>query len=98
VISFNPQRRGGTLPHSRGTKCPSDASCGPSKRRGRRECRALNAPAASRVVQKTRELVTTGTPERSGIPCAMVLTGYVVLAPVRPAFVSPSLADHLPQP
>src|SRR5579871_415977 len=28
------------------------------------------------------------------IPCAMVLTGYVVLAPVRPAFVSPSLARH----
>jgi len=31
------------------------------------------------------------------IPCAMVLTAYVVLAPVRPAFVSPSLADHHPQ-
>src|SRR5579871_3295301 len=28
------------------------------------------------------------------IPCAMVLTGYVVRAPVRPAFVSPSPA-HL---
>ena len=28
------------------------------------------------------------------IPCAMVLTGYVVLAPVRPAFVSPSFAHH----
>src|SRR5215469_13207177 len=29
----------------------------------------------------------------TGIPCAMVLTGYVVLAPVRPAFVSPSPAE-----
>src|SRR5262249_5990327 len=29
----------------------------------------------------------------TGIPCAMVLTSYVVLAPVRPAFVSPSSAD-----
>jgi hypothetical protein len=28
------------------------------------------------------------------IPCAMVLTAYIVRAPVRPAFVSPSLAHH----
>src|SRR5215472_13468467 len=29
----------------------------------------------------------------TGIPCAMVLTGSCVLAPVRPAFVSPSPAE-----
>ena len=28
------------------------------------------------------------------IPCAMVLTGYIVRAPARPAFVSPSPALH----
>jgi hypothetical protein len=28
------------------------------------------------------------------IPCAMVLTAYIVRAPARPAFVSPSLAHH----
>ena len=40
---------------------------------GSRECRALDAPAASRG-KKTRELVTTVTPETPGIPRAMVLT------------------------
>jgi hypothetical protein len=30
------------------------------------------APAASRVENKARELVTTGTPKQSGIPRAMV--------------------------
>jgi hypothetical protein len=35
-----------------------------------------------RVVKKTRELVTTGPPKSSGIPCAMVLTGSFVLSPV----------------
>ena len=29
------------------------------------------------------------------IPCAMVLTAYIVRAPARPAFVSPSPAHHL---
>src|SRR6478736_3168885 len=41
--------------------------------RGRRECRARNAPAASCVKKQTHELVTTVTPERPGIPRAMVL-------------------------
>jgi hypothetical protein len=31
--------------------------------------------------KKTRELVTTGSPKHSGIPCAMVLTVSFVLAP-----------------
>jgi hypothetical protein len=41
---------------------------------------------------------TTGKVGSTDIPCAMVLTRYVVLAPVRLAFVSPSLADHHLQP
>jgi hypothetical protein len=32
--------------------------------------------------KKTRELVTTGSPESPGIPCAMVLTVSFVLSPV----------------
>jgi hypothetical protein len=39
----------------------------PSSYRGRRECRAPDAPAASRV-EKTRELVTTVTPGRPAFP------------------------------
>jgi hypothetical protein len=31
--------------------------------------------------QKAHEFVTTGTPERSGFPCAMVLTVSFVLSP-----------------
>jgi hypothetical protein len=30
------------------------------------------APAALRAMKKARKQVTTGTPKRSGIPCAMV--------------------------
>jgi hypothetical protein len=42
--------------------------------RGRRESRALNTPAASCAVKKARKQVTTGTPDHTGLPCAMVLT------------------------
>src|SRR5690349_7568357 len=59
---------------SRGKICPSyESSTALIKQRGRRECRALIAPAALRAVKKARKQVTTGTPKRSGIPCAMVL-------------------------
>src|ERR1700731_4945860 len=43
--------------------------------RGRRESRAHDAPAASRANKiKHTSVVTTGSPERPGLPCAMVLT------------------------
>src|SRR5258708_3189020 len=45
----------------------------PRDNRGRRECRALNAPAASCVKKQTHELVTTVTPDSPGSPRAMVL-------------------------
>src|SRR6476659_2413697 len=67
--------------------------------RGRRECRALNAPAASCVKKQTHELVTTVTPERPGIPRAMV---YALLRalPGDQACLTPSpallLADLTP--
>jgi len=51
--------------------------------RGRRECRAHDAPAASRAkCKKHTSIVTTVTPESPGIPYAMVLTVSFVLSPV----------------
>src|SRR6185437_11697624 len=44
----------------------------PSESRGRRESRVPAAPAASRAMKKAHELVTTGTPQSSGLPCATV--------------------------
>ena len=38
--------------------------------------------------KKTRELVTTGSPKHSGIPCTMVLTVSFVLFPVIGLFVT----------
>jgi hypothetical protein len=53
-----------------------------SESRGRRECRAPNAPAASCVKSKKHtSIVTTVTPDSPGIPRAMVLTAYIVLSP-----------------
>ena len=54
-----------------------------SEFRGRRECRAPDAPAVScALVVSAHEVVTTVTPESPGIPYAMVLTGSFVLSPV----------------
>jgi len=51
--------------------------------RGRRECRARDAPAASRAIKtKHTSVVTTVTPASPGIPRAMVLTAYSALSPV----------------
>jgi hypothetical protein len=59
--------------HSRGADAPEFCvNLVPHRSRGRRECRCSTAPAASRVVKRTRELVTTGTPKQSGTPCATV--------------------------
>jgi hypothetical protein len=54
----------------------------PSENRGRRESRVLDTPAASRAKCKAHEFVTTGTPERSGFPRAVVLTVSFVLSQV----------------
>src|SRR5579863_6708136 len=64
----------------------------------RRECRALNAPAASRAIKtKHTSIVTTVTPETPGIPRAMVLTAYIALSPVSRAFLPPSPARSSPR-
>jgi hypothetical protein len=56
------------------------------KIRGRRECRAPDAPAAARVVQSTRVSDHGLTPEVPGIPRAMVLTAYFRASPVTGLF------------
>jgi hypothetical protein len=73
-----------TVSRSRGAMRPSYAdSLRLLKIRGRRECRALNAPAASRAkIKKHTSVVTTVTPDKPGIPRAMVLTVSFVLSPV----------------
>jgi hypothetical protein len=59
-------------PHSRGMKCPSCASCMSLERK-----RAQGKPGARRtrslvcVGGKHTSVVTTGTPQHHGIPCAM---------------------------
>jgi hypothetical protein len=54
-----------------------------AQNRGRRECRALNAPAASHAkIKKHTSIVTTVTPGSPGIPRAMVLTVSFVISPV----------------
>jgi hypothetical protein len=47
----------------------------PFAKRGRRECRMLDAPAASYAVGRVEHtsVVTTGSPRSPGIPCAMAL-------------------------
>src|ERR1700722_5252243 len=46
----------------------------PSEDRGRRECRMLDAPAASRAIKEKTHAHSQGPPKSHGIPCAMVLT------------------------
>src|SRR5258705_5061541 len=50
--------------------------------RGRRECRALDAPAASRVDKKHASVVTTVTPEITRHSPRNGFTAYFVLSPV----------------
>jgi hypothetical protein len=54
----------------------------PSETRGRRECRAPNAPAASHAMKKAYELVTTVTPEITRHSPHNGFNGYFVLSPV----------------
>jgi hypothetical protein len=66
-------------PHSRGATRPSFARAFAQKKRGRRESRVPDAPAASRAkVIKHTSIVTTGSPKHSGLPCAMAYSLYVL--------------------
>jgi hypothetical protein len=65
-----------------------------SKIRGRRECRALESPAASRAKSKKHtSMVTTVTPETPGIPRAVVLTASFELSLVTGLCCHHRLAD-----
>jgi hypothetical protein len=70
-----------TASRSRRAFRASFASNPPSQIRGRRECRAPGAPAASRVEKNTR-VSHHGHAGSPGIPCAMVLTVSFALSPV----------------
>jgi hypothetical protein len=85
---MQPQHSRNTPPHSRGAIRPSCARSTPSQNRGRRESRVRGAPAASRV-EKTRELVTTGSPEHPAFP-AQWFYGLFRALPGDRAFLSPS--------
>jgi hypothetical protein len=63
------------------------------KQRGRRECRALDAPAASRAKgNEHTSIVTTVTPVSPGIPRANGFNGLLRALPGDRAFLSPSSA------
>jgi hypothetical protein len=53
-----------------------------SENRGRRECRAPDAPAAARVVVESTRVSHHGHAGSPGIPRAMVLTVFFALSPV----------------
>ena len=57
-----------------------------SECRGRRECRALGAPAASRATKKRTSIVTTVTPGSPGHSPRNGFNGYFVLSPVTGLF------------
>jgi hypothetical protein len=53
--------------------------CPSLKKRGRRESRVSDAPAAPRAKVESTWVGTTGSPVQTGFPCAMVLTASFVL-------------------
>jgi len=76
------QPRGQAIAFPRRVTRPSDASIVvPRRKEGAGNAGCTTAPAASCVESRTHELVTTGTPKHSGIPCAMVY-GLYALSPV----------------
>src|SRR6202047_4296206 len=48
-------------------------------------------------IRKHTSVVTTGSPELPGLPCAMVLTAYFVLSPVTGLYCHRRLADRHPR-
>jgi hypothetical protein len=65
----------------------------PSENRGRRECRALDAPAASYAKQKAYELVTTVTPENARHSPRNGFNGFLRALLGDRAFLPPSPAQ-----
>jgi hypothetical protein len=91
-----PGRRGYMRRHSRDIICPSCAIHPPPRKKraqgrpGARCTRGLMCMFAH--LQKAHMSIQVQR-RASGLPCAMVLTAYIVLSPVSRAFLPPSLAD-----
>ena len=67
-----------TPAYSRGANHPGFAKHRPSKNRGRRECRVLQRTRSLACkMKKAHELVTTGSPKHSGIPCTNGFNGFL---------------------
>ena len=67
----------------------------PSEREGAGNAGCLAHPQPRVRWKKAHELVATGTPKHSGIPCAMVLTAYLRALPGVPGFFATvARADH----
>src|SRR5260370_36572007 len=67
------------------------------EKRGRGECRAHGAPAASCAKVESTRVVTTGPPKTPGIPARNGFNGFLRALPGDRAFLSPSPADCYPQ-
>jgi hypothetical protein len=89
--------RAGTCPPSRGAKRPSRAvNRVPQEKRGRRECRMLVAPAASRAkIKKHTSVVTTGPDGFNRHSLRNGFNVYFVISPVNRAYLSPSLEKNV---
>ena len=89
-----------TPPRSRNAKCARVVHEQCPQRKGRRESRARDAPAASRPKnRKDTSVVTTGLPKRSGLPCANGFNGFLRALSGDRAFLPPSpvtMLSHRP--
>jgi hypothetical protein len=91
-------RRRHSSSRSRGANAPELCSImGLPKNGGRRECRCNVAPAASYASVESIRVSHHRYAETSGIPCTMVLTGYLVLTSERPGFVVSVACGSSPQ-
>jgi hypothetical protein len=76
IFNFQTAKEDAT-PHSRGTKCPGDASSLSLERtEGAGNAGRFARPQPRVRMEKAHELVTTGTPKHHDIPCATVLAAY----------------------
>jgi hypothetical protein len=85
-----------TTPHSRDAKCARAVAKTLSLERkegaGKAGCPMHPQPRVQS--KKAHELITTGSPEQSDFPCAMVLTAYNALSPVTGSFATVACACY----
>jgi hypothetical protein len=71
-----------TKQHSRGAVAPEALKIDPLTEEGAGNAGCSPHPQPRTQMKKAYELFTTGAPGHPGIPCATVLTVYLVLSPV----------------